>query len=586
MRNNIYLYICAALLMAAGVELKAQNLDPTVVVDRAYEGKLVEFHKPSLEMAVPDSVMRFDLDFDYSVFDSPYKGSYEFNPYLLSMKPDVSADDAGKFYLRAGAGYQLHPELDMVWSPIAGKTSESVNLDVYARHRSFIGNYEQIGLVDNQLTSGKSVWKGFDLDSKAGAALVYDWASGKLGVDVGYYGLHQKDVEWKRGYNAVDASFGISSKNLDYKQFFYDIFADYRHAYDHTSVAAGAARIVRENDLGVDVTLGSGLKKGGAFHLGLGMDMASYTGRVEAIAADVKLSPKYLYKKGVLSAELGLKVQTVLGDTTLTGFDFPAKEQYVYPDVKLRVNVLPKYLALFLKADGGTDIVSYSSLLERNHHVNLSVPGVVKNYPESFDRKPDVMGYKMGVNVKRVDASAGFEGRIGARFSYVLSGGYVNYAEGVLDAVYDMVSPVTKLVAGVEYQPYQKTFASVQWLYKGESFSADGKVTYSNSFGQAFEGYSACLKPSALSGDVAFEYNYSRRIFFGADCSFATARSCGNSYVTIPGYADLGVSLEYVTSRNLSLWARGGNLLGMTIQRVPLYAESGVYFTAGICLNL
>ena len=42
----------------------AQNLDPTVVVDRAYEGKLMEVHKPALEMAVPDSVMRFDLDFD------------------------------------------------------------------------------------------------------------------------------------------------------------------------------------------------------------------------------------------------------------------------------------------------------------------------------------------------------------------------------------------------------------------------------------------------------------------------------------------------------------------------------------------
>ena len=60
----------------------------------------------------------------------------------------------------------------------------------------------------------------------------------------------------------------------------------------------------------------------------------------------------------------------------------------------------------------------------------------------------------------------------------------------------------------------------------------------------------------------------------------------GLSAVSIPAYADLGLSFEYALSRKLSLWARGGNLLNMTIQRTPLYAEGGINFTAGICLNL
>ena len=54
-----------AAALSAAVESAAQNLDPTVVVDRAYEGKLMEVHKPYIDMAVPDSVVRFDLDFDY-----------------------------------------------------------------------------------------------------------------------------------------------------------------------------------------------------------------------------------------------------------------------------------------------------------------------------------------------------------------------------------------------------------------------------------------------------------------------------------------------------------------------------------------
>ena len=40
--------ILAGLCLAAG--LQAQNLDPTVEVSRAYEGKLIEVRKPVIEM--------------------------------------------------------------------------------------------------------------------------------------------------------------------------------------------------------------------------------------------------------------------------------------------------------------------------------------------------------------------------------------------------------------------------------------------------------------------------------------------------------------------------------------------------------
>ena len=56
--------------------------------------------------------------------------------------------------------------------------------------------------------------------------------------------------------------------------------------------------------------------------------------------------------------------------------------------------------------------------------------------------------------------------------------------------------------------------------------------------------------------------------------------------ICIPGYADLGISLEYRFSRSFSVWIHGGNLLDMAVQTVPLHAESGINFTGGICLNL
>ena len=77
--KKIYLSAVFFVALSAG----AQNLNPTVSVTRDYEGKLMEVHKPSMAMFVPDSLHRFDLDFDYSVFANPYMGAYYSKPYVL-----------------------------------------------------------------------------------------------------------------------------------------------------------------------------------------------------------------------------------------------------------------------------------------------------------------------------------------------------------------------------------------------------------------------------------------------------------------------------------------------------------------------
>ena len=98
---------------------------------------------------------------------------------------------------------------------------------------------------------------------------------------------------------------------------------------------------------------------------------------------------------------------------------------------------------------------------------------------------------------------------------------------------------------------------------------------------------------------MAIEYSWVNRIVGGVDCEFSSAKEGGYGSpfgeesdlmlarkAVIPGYADLGLYAEYSTARNIAFWMRAGNLLNMTIQRVPLYAEKGVYFTLGICMNL
>lgn len=587
----IYRYICVLCAAVAGFSAAAQNLDPTVVVDREYEGKLMEVHKPALQMAVPDSVTRFDLDFDYSVFESPYKGSYEFNPYLLSMKPSAATEAPGKLYLRAGAGYHLHPELDLVWSPQLLKHDSGLSMDVYARHRSFIGKYWAL-LPDDDWHIGRSefVTPGYDLNSRAGVNVRYDWNMGDASVDLSYYGLHQgfneSQYRTRRGYNALDLSFSVGSKP-NVTHFVYSVDGKYRYAHDGAGNASGRSAL-HENDFNLDASLGYLLFGRDKALISLGTDVAGYFGYVLDAASSFYLTPHYVLNRGRLKADIGVRIMgTTVNADEPTDFEKNAKEQIVYPDVNVRYSILPDQLVAYFKAGGGSYLNSLSSMLERNRFA--SVEGVDNMLPT----------YHMGVCIERVSLLAGVEGRLGKRFSWNLNGGYSNYASGVLDDLmyfsvagdvgeypdYEYVVLRT-LVSGIEYAPYQKAFVSLDARWNNDRFAADGTVTYTGTWGEAFKDSAYCIKPAALTGDVSFEYNYRRRIFVGVDCAFSTAMKGVLNPIVVPGYADLGVSAEYVTSRKLSFWLKGGNLLGMTIARELIIAQKGPYFTAGICLNL
>lgn len=575
MRN---IFVISAFLCLSAVFATAQDLDQTVEVSREYEGKLVEVHKPAIKMAVPDSVTRFALDFDYSVFENPYKGSYEFNPYLLTMKPSASDNGESSFYLRAGVGYQLHPTLDLVWSPKLSKKN-MFSMDVYATHRSFVGNYHTISPVLSGTESvvlkslpkdaeGSHKWFGYDLLSKAGVAARADFEKFALDVAAGYYGLLQKDRAWHRDFNAVDASFGIVSKPESVGSLIFDLDVDYRFGQDRVE-----SKLV-ENLLGFELNVGPFLKGAHRLSVDLGADMAFYSGVFGNTVGEVHLVPRYVFRKGNLDVHAGLRVSKLL--------ESGHKEQYVYPDVNVSYNILPMAMKVYLNAGGGNRFDSYSDLIAENHHI-------------THHMLPSQLGY----TIERVSVMAGLDGRITDNFSYNVRGGYSNYADMMTYGINLAQAPS----AYVTYVECQKWFAALDWALDVEGFRFDGTVSYDHYFGSKglFEdgsGANAVLKPAALTGDVAVEYNWKTRIAAGVDCNFSTGRSGGFGYAepgsdliqvrnaVIPGYADLGVYAEYSTPRNLSFWLRAGNLLNMTVQRNPLYAEKGVYCTVGICLNL
>ena len=566
----------AALCLVQNVAY-AQDLDPTVVVNKAYEGKLIQVHKPSLEMSVPDSLTRFDLDFDYLVSSMPYKGGQGFNPYVLTMKPASMVHEPKTLYLNAGAGYSLHPTFDLVWSPLS---SRKFKMDVYAVHRSYVGDYRYFRPeADTESGAEKGSWKGYDLMTKAGVDGRYEATSLSAVFDAAYYGLASKDMQKRRMYDGLDVRLGLASKPRNSSYFKYDVQAAYRFAEDKIEYNTALDDYLGEHVFGLDVALGQVLGEGHQIVFDIDLDMAAYShDSLSSVVGQLAMVPHYVYKKGRWTLDAGLRLAKVMRSSDSKGM-FGAREQIVYPEIKTSLSLIPDAMRMYAYVGGGNRINTYSSLLEENHHLDTSYG--LGRYG------------LMDITVERVSASLGVDGRIGAAFSYDLRGGYVNYASALLDAV--AIAPVgsqIQYVPGVGYAPYQKCFAALDWRLDSDSFRFDGNVVYTHAWGMKNAG--GLYAPAALTGDLSLEYNWIRRLYAGVDCAFSSVRkgsvydfTAAQEYPShIPGYIDLGVYMEYACSRSFSVWARGGNLLGMDIQRNPLYAEKGMSVTVGICLNL
>ena len=553
---------------------KAQNLDPTVEVSRAYEGKLMEIHKPVRDVNVPDSVSTFRLDFDYSVFENPYRGAYEFNPYFMSMRPSATTYDPKNFYLKVGTGYRLYPELDLIWSPTF---KGGFSMDVYANHKSYVGDYRGITLsgepggVREFVKSGET-WNGYDLMSKAGVNGRYAWKTGNLDFNANYYGLAGKTVLRDRCYDAVDARLALSSNKNSASSLIYSVELKYRFAEDKLN--GKIAGYLQENLANADACVGYIFNNGDRLLVDFGGQFVSYQGGRVGNAGKFYVTPHYAIVRGRWSVDAGLKVDMIIPSHTYLDNLYSAEnQQYVYPDIKARFNIIQNALSVYAAVTGGTKMNTYATLLSRNHHADFTYGA------EAFDS-----------DIDRVRTSLGFRGRIGRRFSYDVRGGYALFPSSLLPSV---VLVGDELIPGYGYASIQKAYASLDWRWDTENFKFDGTVTYNKAWD--CKNYDYLIIPPKFTGNAAFEYNWKRRVFVGVDCEFATARlmpgipemSKPIAVITkVPAWVDLGVSAEYALNRKLSFWLRGGNLCCMTIQRTPLYAEGGISFTAGICLNL
>jgi len=164
---------------------------------------------------------------------------------------------------------------------------------------------------------------------------------------------------------------------------------------------------------------------------------------------------------------------------------------------------------------------------------------------------------------------------------------------------------ISPAVAYVDYSLY---YADLLLAWKSRKLTIDaglhyrsmnfeGLGSYADPAVSTMNGYYCAqnlLKGPDFSGNLTAVYNFTSRVYAGISAQGTTSRSTsmfGTSDTAkfgyrIPGYVDLGVLGGYQMTRKMGIYAKAGNLLNMTIQRNPLYAECGPWFTAGITLSL
>lgn len=574
-----YISILSGLLVCSAAF--AQNLNPTVEVTNAYEGKLMDVKRQDVPMAVPDSLLKFDWNFNYSVFDNPYKGAYEFTPYLIEMKPDATPSDATRFYTRLGAGYSLHPEGVVYWNPKLGK---KFSLSVYDRFKGYWGDYVDVNDSSNP-------YYGSDMENVAGLGARFNADKFVVSLDGDFDWIRTRELLFD-GNNVLNGGGRLGIQSVNTKWFDYGLSVHYsglKNTINDYFVAqteegtVGLPAAFAEDCFGGVFKAGVRMGKMHSLNLtatydryifGDGQTNYAYTNDVYGVTP----SYSFNFKRGFIS--IGATYSDILKDTSSSGTEESDNVDYLvenlYPDVRASFEVIRDALVLSAKFTGGLKYNSYGSYLNANHHLNSSL---TSRYASVLNQ----------ASANTFDAGLGFSGRLTNRFQYNVEAGYARWYHSPLDGVLKDADGNHFHI--ITMTNYDVTYADANAAFIGDRFNASAHVRVQDA---ALKSVSYSLTLPHFTGDAVAEYNWNHRIYAGVSAEWMSVRRYGYGQMAIDpsyhftayGWVDLGVQLEYRFARGFSVWAKGGNLLNQEVMRNFLCVEKGPYFTLGICLGL
>ena len=542
----------AIAVMALCAPLSAQNINQSVQVTNEYESRFSDFQKTGPSLQVPDSLYRFDYAFDYSVFETPYKGSYEFSPYRISVTPEARLYDGSKFFLRLGAGYTIHPQFEMAWQMLQ---TPDFAIGVFAEAGGYAGRYSRRGVAES--------FSGHDLNGRIGLGGQYLRPAVRLSYHFGYEGIFAgeggAEPYFRSGFSSVIAAGRIQSRERPGNQMFYDIDLQYRYSSDGGR-SEGQVSASGENNLRVAVSAGPVLASKYRILIDGLFELESLRGDDYYKVADShgelfggmrmaslgSIKPHVDFLLGPVRLDAGVRVDYSKG-TEQGAFS-------VSPDVTARMALLDADMELVAGVSGGQYIQSHYAVKQLNHFAFM-------------------MGSSAKISREKLHVRAGLQGHAASRLQYELEAGYVSYQGMPLASLY-----------GVLPVDYNAAYVQGRFSWRGPRLELDADAKYSY---LRLNTLCAAFAPPAFVGELRGRYNWENRTWAGLFVEAQSSRlSLASDGVWIPWFANLGLTFEYRIDARWTFWAEAGNLLGMAIERAPGFIEKGQYGTVGFSLKL
>ncbi len=515
-------FLCSALL-------SAQGINQSVEVNNEYESTMDNLSRPSATVSVPDSLLSFDYNFDYSVFDSPFKGSYEFTPYTIQITPEASRYDGKKFYLRAGAGWLLHPEFQLAWIP---SSSEKSVMNVYARG----GGYSQSD--------------GYDLSGTAGVEKLWMMKRSTIKAGVEYNGIFTEDSRMVIGYHNLLASIGLKSLSPS-AVITYDVKFRYRLGYEDYEGGTNHS----ENLFSTAGNIGFRLASKHRLLVDFDLRKSFNSGLRDASPFFISATPKLSFTLGKAKLSAGAR--------------FDLADNFVWtPAVEFSVPVFRGSATFNAGIGGGKHPFSIYQYKEANHRFNM------------YWMWDTMKGFSY--LQRDFEAHVGLRGHISDKFDYSLRAGYAFLEDNPTEAIasFDSGKRLCYL-----FNDYQYLTAGTTLIWKSDRVKAEGSFDFGTRAGtNVFHGYA----PAQLKGKLSFSFRWAQKLWTGVTLDASSGREALNmeDETDLPSWFDLGINAEYRISSRWGAWIKGGNILGQKVQKIPGYVEKGPWITAGISLSL
>ncbi len=559
-----------------------QVIDPTVEVNRDFEGKMMEITKGKIGTTIADSLFKFKTDFNYTFFNKPYRDLYEFSPVESAGVPQLENCSSPELIAKVGMGYPISPEVNVLFTP---KLQGNHFLDVKGNFNLYKGDVPVYSVNGEKVAKTGEKTENNEMDYGVKADYTYAWRSGQFNAYAGYNGGKREFFQsiGKKNpftFHQVEGGLGVKSSGAGKygQKLNYALNANARLTMD---------KPLQESLFSVAGELGPTVGRFNRFMVGFGGKYADYSGSEGFHYGLFNITPQYRYANGKVIVNLGVKIEGKFTDIKNMADLF---HNTFFPAADVSLRLLPDKLWLYGKVDGWNSINAWSDVFAQNNFIST--------HPRNLK-----------ASSVPVHAEAGFQGRITDKFSYRLYGEYAMH-KGLQQFVYNLnnkyfttfYSKNNELAASAEFdittEPFQ---GGVSCRYA--SFSKGKESTFMIDKIDATE--SAQLQGSArgkfniyqkeaigfpqLQGSVYAKYSFREKFSIGVQCYMQgeeKALCSDGNVVTIDGFADLQATVEYTINPAFTIWLRGENLLDAATQYTPFYQRKTRGILAGIIVKL